>query len=348
MHNRMLRRPIVGLAAGLVVGGALAGSPAAAAPTPAADPGSAANALATRLDTQLGSRSAGSYIDPDGTVVVAVTDGAAAASVRAAGAVPRTVRYSGSALAAAQRTLEARLTTPGTSFGIDPVANQVVVTVDSTVTGSALNAVQSLVAGLGGVARLDRQAGRLATTINGGDAVYTGNLRCSLGFNAAKSGTFYFLTAGHCTNAGTTWRSGSSTGTVIGSTAGTSFPGNDYGIVVYTNSTISKGGSVGSQDITNARNPSVGETVWRRGSTTGIHTGKVTALNVTVNYAQGNVSGLIKTTVCAESGDSGGPLYSGTWALGLTSGGTGDCTVGGITYYQPVVEALNAYGVWVY
>ena len=116
----------------------------------------------------------------------------------------------------------------------------------------------------------------------------------------------------------------------------------------FTNSTISKGGSVGTQDITSARNPSVGETVWRKGSTTGIHSGRVTALNATVNYAQGTVSGLIKTTVCAEPGDSGGPLYSGTSALGLTSGGTGDCTVGGTTYFQPVTEALSVYGVAVY
>ena len=129
---------------------------------------------------------------------------------------------------------------------------------------------------------------------------------------------------------------------------GTSFPTNDYGIIIYTNSTITHGGSVGSQDITNARNPSVGETVSRRGSTTGIHTGKVTALNQTVNYAQGAVYGLIKTTVCAEPGDSGGSLYSGTSALGLTSGGSGNCTSGGTTYFQPVTEPLSVYGVSVY
>ena len=57
---------------------------------------------------------------------------------------------------------------------------------------------------------------------------------------------------------------------------------------------------------------------------------------------------MIKTTVCAEGGDSGGPLYAGSVALGLTSGGSGDCTSGGTTYFQPVVEALNAYGVSVY
>lgn len=75
----------------------------------------------------------------------------------------------------------------------------------------------------------------------------------------------------------------------------------------------------------------------------------MTALNATVNYGGGDiVSGLIQTTVCAEPGDSGGPLYSGTKALGLTSGGSGDCTSGGTTFFQPVTEALSAYGVSVY
>jgi streptogrisin B len=57
---------------------------------------------------------------------------------------------------------------------------------------------------------------------------------------------------------------------------------------------------------------------------------------------------LIQTNVCAEPGDSGGPLYDGRKALGITSGGSGDCTSGGTTFYQPVREAANAYGVTVY
>jgi streptogrisin B len=61
-----------------------------------------------------------------------------------------------------------------------------------------------------------------------------------------------------------------------------------------------------------------------------------------------SLSGLIQTNVCAEPGDSGGPLYDGTRALGLTSGGSGDCTSGGTTFFQPVREAANAYGVSVY
>jgi len=74
----------------------------------------------------------------------------------------------------------------------------------------------------------------------------------------------------------------------------------------------------------------------------------VTAVNASVRYAEGTVSGLIQTNVCAEPGDSGGALYSGSTALGLTSGGSGNCTTGGTTFFQPVTEALSVYGATIY
>ena len=103
-----------------------------------------------------------------------------------------------------------------------------------------------------------------------------------------------------------------------------------------------------SQDITGAGNAYVGQAVKRSGSTTGVHSGSVSATNATVNYAEGSVYGLIKTNVCAEGGDSGGSLFAGSTALGMTSGGSGNCTTGGTTYFQPVTEALSVYGVSVY
>jgi streptogrisin D len=343
--NPKLRRPIVGLAVGLLVGSAFVASPASAAPSVSPDPSFAPSALANKLDTQFGSLSAGSYVDSAGKVVVNVTDAATAKSVTASGATARFVNRSGAVLAAADSSLKGSLKTPGTAFAIDPVSNQVVVTADSTVTGAKLDAVKATVAKLGSAARLETVAGTLSTTISGGDAIYAGGSRCSLGFNVRSGSTYYFLTAGHCTNIATTWTNGSAT---LGTRAGTSFPGNDYGIVRYTNTTITKSGAVGSQDITSAGTPAVGATVYRRGSTTGIHSGRVTALNSTVNYSQGSVSGLIRTTVCAEPGDSGGSLYAGTTALGLTSGGSGNCSSGGVTYFQPVTEPLSVYGVSVF
>jgi streptogrisin D len=340
-----LCRPIVGLAVGILMGSAFAASPAAAAPT-GQDASTKASTLASSLESTLGDRTAGSYVDSAGKLVVNVTDAATAKSVTAAGATARYVARSGAQMAATQASLTKTLKTPGTAFAVDPISNQVVVSVDSTVTGAKLTAVKQLVAGLGDAARLETESGKFTTNISGGDAIYAGGGRCSLGFNVRNSaGTSFFLTAGHCTNIGATWTNGSTT---LGTRTGTSFPGNDYGIVRYTNTSIAKPGAVGSQDITRAANPTVNQTVTRRGSTTGTRSGRVTALNATVNYAEGSVYGMIRTTVCAEPGDSGGSLYSGTTAHGLTSGGSGNCRTGGTTFFQPVTEALNAYGVSVY
>src|SRR5690606_34689187 len=152
---------------------------------------------------------------------------------------------------------------------------------------------------------------------------YSNSGRCSLGFNVrSSSGTEYFVTAGHCTQAAGTWYGNSARTQGLGSTAGPSFPGTAYGVVRYTAS-VTPPGTANGVDITRAATPGVGTPVIRDGSTTGTHSGRVTALNATVNYGGGDiVSGLIPTTVCAEPGDSGGPLYgSNGTAYGLTSGG---------------------------
>ncbi|MEU1463261.1 S1 family peptidase [Streptomyces sp. NPDC005727] len=239
---------------------------------------------------------------------------------------------------------------PGTAWAVDAKNNRVVVTVDSTVSQAEIAKIKQQAGSDSGALVVKHTPGKFNKLISGGDAIYASSWRCSLGFNVQDaSGNYYFLTAGHCTDGAGTWWSNSSHSTTLGSTAGSSFPGNDYGIVRYTNSSVTKSGAVGSQDITSAATPSVGTTVYRRGSTTGTHSGRVTALNATVNYGGGDiVYGLIQTTVCAEPGDSGGPLYGGSTAYGLTSGGSGNCSSGGTTFFQPVTEALSAYGVHVY
>jgi streptogrisin B len=238
----------------------------------------------------------------------------------------------------------------GTAWAVDAKTNRVVVTVDSTVSQAEIAEIKKQAGGDADALVIKHTPGKFNKLISGGDAIYASSWRCSLGFNVQdSSGNYFFLTAGHCTDGATTWWSNSSHTTTLGTTAGSSFPGNDYGLVRYTNSSVTKSGAVGSQDITSAATPSVGTTVYRRGSTTGTHSGRVTALNATVNYGGGDiVSGLIQTTVCAEPGDSGGPLYGGTTAYGLTSGGSGDCSSGGTTFFQPVTEALSAYGVHVF
>ncbi|MFE3139899.1 S1 family peptidase [Streptomyces scopuliridis] len=232
----------------------------------------------------------------------------------------------------------------GTAWYTDKASGKVVVTVDSTVTSSEIATIKDSVGNAAGVT-IKHTPGKINKLIAGGEAITTGGSRCSLGFNVRSGSTYYALTAGHCTNISSSWS--------IGTRAGTSFPTNDYGIIRHSNAAAADGrvylynGSY--QDITSAANPSVGQSVRRSGSTTGVHSGTVTGLNATVNYGGGDiVYGMIQTNVCAEPGDSGGSLFAGSTALGLTSGGSGNCSSGGTTFFQPVVEALNAYGVSVF
>ncbi|MDT4919418.1 MAG: hypothetical protein QOI15_320 [Pseudonocardiales bacterium] len=282
----------------------------------------------------------------------ALTLGAAAAAAAAlviAPAAPAAGAAVPATVSEALTSLNRSVAFAGTAWGVDPASHQVVVSVDRTVRGSQFARVAAAVDRLGGTARLQRVAGAFHLDVSGGDAIYGTQYRCSLGFNVvSSSGTHYFLTAGHCGNVEANWWTSSSHSTYLGATVASKFPGSDYALVQYTAGYTNYPGTVGSQDITHAASAYVGERVTRRGSTTGIHTGTVTALNATVHYAEGTVRGLIQTTVCAEGGDSGGSLYDGTAAVGLTSGGSGNCTSGGTTFFQPVTSALSAYGVSVY
>ncbi|SED70191.1 streptogrisin B [Streptomyces sp. TLI_105] len=231
----------------------------------------------------------------------------------------------------------------GTAWYVDRAAGRVVVTADSTVTDAGLAKIQRQAGADAGALRVQRTPGVLKPLLSAGDAIYGGGYRCSLGFNVVSGSTYYFLTAGHCGNVAKTWYTNSAQSTLIGATAGSSFPGNDYALVRYDNTSLSHSGGYSAADAY------VGESVKRTGSTTGTHGGTVTGLNATVHYSSGGtVKGLIQTNVCAEPGDSGGPLYDGTKALGITSGGSGDCRSGGTTFFQPVPEALSAYKVSLY
>jgi streptogrisin B len=252
--------------------------------------------------------------------------------------------YNTSQLSAVNNAVQ-RSGVEGIAWHVDATAHRVVVTIDSTVSGAEIATLRQAAGGDAGALRVERAAGVFTPLLSAGDAIYGGKYRCSLGFNVVSGSTYYFLTAGHCGKLADTWYTNSSHTTLIGPTIAYSFPGNDYALVRYDNTSLSHPGGYAVADAF------VGESVKRTGSTTGTHSGTVTALDVTVRYVGhpgGTVSGLIQTDVCAEPGDSGGPLYDGTKALGLTSGGSGDCTTGGTTFFQPVREAANAYGVTIY
>lgn len=184
----------------------------------------------------------------------------------------------------------------------------------------------------------------------GGSAIFGGNARCSLGFNVTVKGAPAFLTAGHCGNDSKTWTADQGGSQPLGTVADSKFPKTDFALVTYDDkaaqpeSSVDKGDGT-TQKITKAAEAAVGMKVQRSGSTTGLHDGTVTGLDATVNYGNGDiVNGLIQTDVCAEPGDSGGSMFSGDSAVGLTSGGSGDCTAGGETFFQPVTDALKATG----
>ncbi|MEV8378683.1 S1 family peptidase [Kribbella sp. NPDC056861] len=241
---------------------------------------------------------------------------------------------------------------PGTAWMTRPDGT-VLVSYDSTVTGAKLQSLTKQTRALGGdKVVLEKLPGKLSKKLGGGGVIWGGEYKCSLGFNVQRKGRFYFLTAGHCGNVASNWYHDENKTNRIGTVHHSSYAWNDYALVVYR-SGLKPGGSVNlyngrSQDITKAMNPGINQLVYRTGATTGLHSGRVTGLNATVNYEDGRVAGLIRTNVCAEHGDSGGPLFYRNFAFGLTSGGTGDCQTGGVTYFQPVVEALNVYGVNVY
>ncbi|MFD0500707.1 S1 family peptidase [Streptomyces rhizosphaericus] len=362
-HKRVPKRKIVFAGAGVAAVAAAAiilpnanaseDDKAEAAQPKKVDAASAAD-IAAGLASQLGEAFGGAYYDKDKQQVIVNVVGDNSnvnVQVKSAGAVARKVDNSTKALQTAAKTLKTKATIPGTSWSVDPKTNELRVTADSTVTGAKWDTLESTVKSLGdGMATLKKSTGEFKPFVAGGDAIFGGGARCSLGFNVTTdSGAPAFLTAGHCGVAAEQW-SDSQNGAAIGTVQDATFPGDgDFALVTYDDANTEAPSTVntGDQtvDIVGAGEATVGQQVQRMGSTTGLNDGSVTGLDATVNYPEGTVSGLIQTDVCAEPGDSGGPLFSADGqAIGLTSGGSGDCTSGGETFFQPVTTALEAVG----
>jgi streptogrisin C len=299
-----------------------------------------------RLRKELGAAYGGAWLTAGATsLVVAVTGKAHAAKVTAAGATAKVVTRSEAQLDAVKSTLDRNAakapaaSVPG--WYVDVVTNTVVV----LARGDAAAARAFAATAQSGAVRV------VATNENpvplydvrGGDAYYMGG-RCSVGFSVAGG----FVTAGHCGSVGTATQGFNRV--AQGTFRGSSFPGNDYAWVQVNTTNWTPQPWVnnyagGNVTVAGSTEAAVGASICRSGSTTGWHCGTVSAKNQTVNYAEGTVTGLTRTNVCAEPGDSGGSYISGQQAQGVTSGGSGNCTSGGTTYFQPVNEILSAYGL---
>lgn len=177
---------------------------------------------AESLERSLGDRVVGTWIDQvSGTLFVNVTDAPTASKVRAAGATPRVVTADRGDLAAAEEGAVEQLGASVVSSHVDPVSNTVVVTVPEERLASARAQVTDPSVSIEGTAaQLTPQA-----NVYGGQQIEFSGYVCSLGFNATKSGSPVFVTAGHCAEGNQTF---TRNGTTLGTTRGWSFPGNDY------------------------------------------------------------------------------------------------------------------------
>ncbi|MFD0556254.1 S1 family peptidase [Stackebrandtia endophytica] len=302
-----------------------------------------------QLRAELGDDFAGLWLEPDSnTVHIAVTDDTI--SITETGYATTVVKYNETTLHNWQSTLDGTVTGDGiTGTYVDVTTNQVVV----DALPSAVDTATDLVEASGVPAEAVRvdvtdEAPQTLATIRGGDAYHiNGSSRCSVGF-AVNHSTYGngFVTAGHCGTVGSSVTGGSG-GT--GQFRGSSFPGRDYAWVdadaAWTNTaTVNRYDGTVVQ-VSNSTEAAVGASICRSGSTTGWRCGSVQAKNQSVSYPQGTVTGLTRTNACAEPGDSGGSFISGNSAQGMTSGGSGNCSFGGTTYFQPLLPALSAYGL---
>ncbi|MFF0204339.1 S1 family peptidase [Streptomyces sp. NPDC005017] len=291
----------------------------------------------------------GSWFDAaTGRLVVAVTDSARAPEIRALGADTRLVRHSAAALDRAKSRLDS-LTAPAGVAGwhVDARTNSVVVdVVRAERTAPAVRAFVERARATGPVTVATTAAAprTYAAGTVGGDPYYTGNVRCSIGFSVHGG----FVTAGHCGRAGAAVRGWD--GSAMGTFQGSSFPGDDYAYVSihsgwWTVPVVLGWGTIPDRLVRGSAEAPVGTSICRSGSTTHWRCGTVLGKNQTVNYSQGAVYQMTKTSVCAEGGDSGGSFISGDQAQGVTSGGWGNCSSGGETWFQPVNEILGRYGL---
>ncbi|RFU88245.1 S1 family peptidase [Streptomyces triticagri] len=313
-----------------------------------------AGATAGALRLALGQDFAGAWVSgaESGALTVATTDAADAATIEADGARAVVVSHSLAELEAARAELDRAATRTSTLDApvryVDVAANTVVVRAVRTAAGERLVEASGVDSALVKVERAaERERPRPLYDLVGGEAYYMGSGgRCSVGFPVTKGSTQGFATAGHCGTVGTTTTGANQV--AQGTFQGSTFPGRDMAWVAANSSWtatpyVKQGASL--VEVTGSTQAPVGSSVCRSGSTTGWHCGVVQVLNTSVTYPEGTITGVTQTSVCAEPGDSGGSYISGSQAQGVTSGGSGNCSSGGTTFFQPINPLLQTYGL---
>ncbi|GAA3447182.1 S1 family peptidase [Planomonospora venezuelensis] len=302
-------------------------------------------AVESSLRRELGETYGGAWLTgDDAQLVVATTDPALFGAIGARGARPVLATRTLAQLDAVKNRLD-RAPAPARAAAslwyVDVPTGTVVVQATGQAGAEALLAAAGVDPSSVRVV-ISAERPRPLVDVAGGDPFSVGSSRCTVGFTVTRGTTQGFVTAGHCGRAGATTRP---PGTVRGS----SFPGNDYAWVAlgpgYTAQPWVRGPGGSIVLVRGSAQAVVGSSICRSGTTTGWRCGTVQQHNASVTYPQGTVTGLTRTSVCAEPGDSGGPFISGSQAQGVTSGGSGTCSSGGTTFHQPVNEILRAYGL---
>lgn len=311
-----------------------------------------AGTRAGHLQIALGKNFAGAWVrgQDSANLTVATTDAADAPVIEAAGAEAQVVRYGLGELRDAAAKLDRAA---AGAKGLDTPVRYVDVRRNRVTVQAARSDAAEALAAAAGVDRaivnisLSPERPRALYDIVGGDAFYVQAGRCSVGFSVTKGDDQGFATAGHCGTAGTT-----TTGfnmVAQGTFQASTFPGKDTAWVKaekdWTATPQVSGAGGENVQVAGSTQALVGAAVCRSGSTSGWHCGEIEQHDTSVSYPEGTVNGVTRTTVCAEPGDSGGPYISGSQAQGVTSGGSGDCTSGGTTYFQPVNPLLETYGL---
>ncbi|MFE3459883.1 S1 family peptidase [Nocardiopsis aegyptia] len=310
--------------------------------------------LEAELRDELGADFGGAVFDT-GTheLTVRVTDPSSGDAVREAGAVPEHVEHGAPELESAVEALNGA--EEAASDGVhgwyaDPELDTVVI---EAAEGAAEDA-EALAAEAGlDVDTFTVEEGteepRTYADIVGGTPYYFQQgsdwFVCSVGFGVEGG----YVTAGHCGTAGSsTWLQVGGPDQ-LGTVAESVFPGQDAAWVRsgsgHTPTPLVDDHAGGTVTVTGSQETPVGGAVCRSGQTTGWHCGTIQAKDQSVNYGGDIVNGLTRTTACAEGGDSGGSWVSGTQAQGVTSGGSGNCTSGGTTYFQPVNPILEQWNL---
>lgn len=302
----------------------------------------------------------GSYFEGDQLVVV-VADQASASKAKAAGLKAK--------VGAGQEALSARATSVLKSAGTNQ-ASILSVTPDLASGTVAVevtkDAPDSLVRALQARDGVTVSTGQTLTTqadvVPGQIMDLDPGTNCSLGFPGRDaSGDNVLITAGHCVEGmpDVLNASGEHIGVGVASEFNSGSPSVDMGLMdIDAEDTgvahVDSRGHSGNHPIRGASKAPVGTEICKAGNTTGWTCGEIEGYDVTVNYQGGtSVSGLARASVCTEGGDSGGAYISGDQAQGVTSGGPVgvDCgfnqgaNAGSYSFYQPVIDAAEFYGV---